>query len=121
MTKMKMREYSNLISNDDDMKLDFYAKLVRQSVPVQIDEYMATTKDKKFFSCEQIKTLVYFSDCDHVWCGTNCNTDRKQEKKPRDPGPDLPQDAEERWDGDWRNTQNQLHLYRSRGLLQGHL
>ncbi|TIC91656.1 Killer toxin subunits alpha/beta [Colletotrichum higginsianum] len=65
-------KYKKLIDDGYDKKFSIWEGYIKEQIPGQIKNFMATDKVDKYFKCGEMKTVVCCNTCQNAWCGTNC-------------------------------------------------
>ncbi|KAF2730201.1 glycoside hydrolase [Polyplosphaeria fusca] len=68
-----LKKYQDLIDNGYDDKFKIYEGYVKEQIPAQIDNFMASDKVDKYFKCTEIKTSgTCCKDCKYATCIEHC-------------------------------------------------
>lgn len=68
-----LKKYKDLVDKGYDDKFKIYARYVKDQIPDQINNFMASDKVDKYFSCSDYKTQgTCCKDCRYATCIENC-------------------------------------------------
>ncbi|KAF6803218.1 glycoside hydrolase family 18 protein [Colletotrichum sojae] len=67
-----LKKYKKLIEDGYDKKFSIWEGYIKEQIPAQIKNFMATDKVDKYFKCGETKTVVCCNTCQNAWCGTGC-------------------------------------------------
>ncbi|KAL0930175.1 glycoside hydrolase family 18 protein [Colletotrichum truncatum] len=67
-----LKKYKKLIDDGYDKKFSIWEGYIKEQIPGQIKNFMATDKVDKYFKCGETKTVVCCNTCRNAWCGTGC-------------------------------------------------
>ncbi|KAK2063170.1 hypothetical protein LY76DRAFT_642709 [Colletotrichum caudatum] len=66
------RKYNKLIEDGYDSKFSTWEGYIKEQIPGQIKNFMATDKVDRYFKCGQTKTVACCNTCQNAWCGVGC-------------------------------------------------
>ncbi|KJK92746.1 hypothetical protein H633G_03370 [Metarhizium anisopliae BRIP 53284] len=72
MIKEALTKHLELLQDDYDSKFKTYERFVKQQVPVQINNFMASDKVHQYFKCSEYKKVICCSDCTYATCLETC-------------------------------------------------
>ncbi|CAG5181777.1 uncharacterized protein ALTATR162_LOCUS9829 [Alternaria atra] len=64
--------YKTLVDGDYDKKFEIYQKFVKAQIPDQIDNFMASDRVDKYFTCKDYKWRTCCSSCKVPECAVDC-------------------------------------------------
>ncbi|KAI0539137.1 putative glycosyl hydrolase, family 18 [Xylaria digitata] len=67
-----LKKYQDLIANDYDEKFKIYEEYVKMQIPDQINNFMASDKVDKYFTCTKTKDIYCCSSCHYAACVDGC-------------------------------------------------
>ncbi|KAL2193085.1 hypothetical protein P885DRAFT_46060 [Corynascus similis CBS 632.67] len=67
-----LKKYKKLIDDGYDKKFSIWEGYLKEQIPSQIKNFMATDKVDKYFKCGETKYVTCCDTCQHAWCGIDC-------------------------------------------------
>ncbi|VBB80335.1 Putative Glycoside Hydrolase Family 18 [Podospora comata] len=103
-----LKKYQKLIDDGYDKKFSVWEGYVKEQIPGQIKNFMATDKVDKYFKCGEMKTVTCCDTCTNAWCGAACERfagcKNGKQMVPRDKCPRVEFDPEPGFNSKHPNT-----------------